>query len=72
LVAIGDAFVVVVVGGLGSIPGAFVGGIVIGLVQSLTLLLLPLQLQNVGVFVAFLIVLYVRPQGLFGRRARSV
>ena len=51
---------------------AFVGGIVIGLVQSLTLLLLPLQLQNVGVFVAFLIVLYVRPQGLFGRRARTV
>jgi branched-chain amino acid transport system permease protein len=49
-----------------------VGGIMIGLVQSLTLLLLPLQLQNVGVFVAFLIVLYVRPQGLFGRRARSV
>ena len=65
-------FVAVVLGGLGSIPGAFVGGIVIGLVQSLTLLLLPLQLQNVGVFVAFLIVLYVRPQGLFGRRARSV
>jgi branched-chain amino acid transport system permease protein len=65
-------FVAVVLGGLGSIPGAFVGGIVIGLVQSLTLLLLPLQLQNVGVFVAFLIVLYLRPQGLFGRRARSV
>lgn len=65
-------FVAVVLGGLGSIPGAFVGGIVIGLVQSLTLLLLPLQLQNVGVFVAFLIVLYVRPQGLFGRRARTV
>jgi branched-chain amino acid transport system permease protein len=65
-------FVAVVLGGLGSIPGAFVGGIVIGLVQSLTLLLLPLQLQNVGVFVAFLVVLYVRPQGLFGRRARTV
>ena len=65
-------FVAVVVGGLGSIPGAFVGGIAIGLVQSLTLLVLPLQLQNVGVFVAFLVVLYVRPQGLFGRRARTV
>jgi branched-chain amino acid transport system permease protein len=65
-------FVAVVLGGLGSIPGAFVGGIVIGLVQSLTLLVLPLQLQNVGVFVAFLVVLYVRPQGLFGRRARTV
>jgi branched-chain amino acid transport system permease protein len=65
-------FVAVVLGGLGSIPGAFVGGIAIGLVQSLTLLVLPLQLQNVGVFVAFLVVLYVRPQGLFGRRTRAV
>ena len=65
-------FVAVVLGGLGSIPGAFVGGLAIGLVQSLTLLVLPLQLQNVGVFVAFLVVLYVRPQGLFGRRTRTV
>ena len=65
-------FVAVVLGGLGSIPGAFVGGLGIGLVQSLTLLALPLQLQNVGVFIAFLVVLYVRPQGLFGRRARTV
>lgn len=65
-------FVAVVLGGLGSIPGAFVGGLTIGLVQSLTLLLLPFQLQNVGVFVAFLIVLYLRPQGLFGRRLRAV
>jgi branched-chain amino acid transport system permease protein len=65
-------FVAVVLGGLGSIPGAFVGGIVIGLVQSLTLLVLPFQLQNTGVFIAFLLVLYLRPQGLFGQRARSV
>ncbi len=65
-------FVAVVLGGLGSIPGAFVGGVVIGLIQSLTLLVLPFQLQNVGVFVAFLLVLYLRPQGLFGRRVRTV
>src|SRR5438128_4231530 len=65
-------FVAVVLGGLGSIPGAFVGGVVIGLVQSLTLLVLPFQLQNVGVFLAFLLVLYLRPQGLFGRRVRVV
>ena len=65
-------FVAVVLGGLGSIPGAFVGGIVIGLVQSLTLLVLPFQLQNTGVFIAFLLVLYLRPQGLFGRRLRTV
>jgi branched-chain amino acid transport system permease protein len=65
-------FVAVVLGGLGSIPGAFVGGLVIGLVQSLTLLVLPFQLQNTGVFIAFLLVLYLRPQGFFGRRARAV
>jgi len=65
-------FVAVVLGGLGSIPGAFVGGLVIGLVQSLTLLVLPFQLQNTGVFIVFLLVLYLRPQGLFGRRARAV
>jgi branched-chain amino acid transport system permease protein len=65
-------FVAVVLGGLGSIPGAFTGGLVIGLVQSLTLLVLPFQLQNVGVFIAFLLVLYLRPQGLFGQRLRAV
>ena len=65
-------FVAVVLGGLGSIPGAFAGGLVIGLVQSLTLLVLPFQLQNVGVFIAFLLVLYLRPQGLFGRPLRAV
>jgi branched-chain amino acid transport system permease protein len=65
-------FVAVVLGGLGSIPGAFAGGLAIGLVQSVTLLVLPLQLQNAGVFVAFLVVLYLRPQGFFGRRLRTV
>ncbi len=65
-------FVAVVLGGLGSIPGAFAGGILIGLVQSLTLLVLPFQLQNVGVFIAFLLVLYLRPQGLFGQQLRAV
>ena len=65
-------FVAVVLGGLGSIPGGFFGGLVIGMVQSLSLLVLPLQLQNVGVFVAFLLLLYLRPQGLFGRRGGAV
>ncbi len=65
-------FVSVVLGGLGSIPGGFVGGLVIGMVQSLSQLVLPLQLQNVGVFLTFLLILYLRPQGLFGRRGRTV
>jgi branched-chain amino acid transport system permease protein len=65
-------FVAVVMGGLGSIPGGFVGGLVIGMVQSLSQLVVPLQLQNVGVFVAFLLLLYLRPQGLLGQRGRTV
>lgn len=65
-------FVAVVLGGLGSIPGGFFGGLVIGMVQSLSQLVLPLQLQNVGVFVTFLLILYLRPQGLFGRHGRTI
>ncbi len=65
-------FVSVVLGGLGSIPGGFFGGMVIGMVQSLSQLFFPLQLQNVCVFVTFLLILYLRPQGLFGRRGRAV
>jgi len=65
-------FITVVLGGLGSIPGSFVGGLVIGVVQSLSLLVLPMQLQNVSVLVVFLVLLYLRPHGLFGHPGRVV
>lgn len=57
----------VVLGGMGSIKGAFWGGLVIGLVQQLSTLVLPVQLQNTAIFVVFLLVMLLRPQGLFGR-----
>lgn len=57
----------VVLGGIGSIPGAFFGGLVIGLVQQLSTLVLPVQLQTASIFVVFLLILIVRPQGFFGR-----
>lgn len=57
----------VVLGGLGSIGGAFWGGLVIGLVQQLSSLVLPVQLQMTAIFCVFLLILIVRPQGLFGR-----
>ncbi|WP_207419495.1 branched-chain amino acid ABC transporter permease [Roseomonas haemaphysalidis] len=57
----------VVLGGIGSITGAFWGGMVIGLVQQLAILVLPLQLQNTLVFLVFVLILLLRPQGLFGR-----
>jgi branched-chain amino acid transport system permease protein len=57
----------VVLGGLGSIYGAFWGGMTIGLVQQLSTLVLPTQLQNSAIFVAFLLIVFFMPQGFFGR-----
>jgi branched-chain amino acid transport system permease protein len=57
----------VVLGGMGSIVGAFWGGLTIGLVQQLSTLVLPVQLQNAAIFVVFLLIVLIRPEGLFGR-----
>lgn len=57
----------VVLGGMGSIIGAFWGGMTIGLVQQLSTLILPTQLQNTAIFVVFLLIVFLRPQGFFGR-----
>jgi len=62
----------VVLGGFGSIVGAFWGGLIIGLVQQLSTLVLPVQLQNAAIFVVFLLIVFVRPEGLFGRSAERV
>jgi branched-chain amino acid transport system permease protein len=59
-------FLAIVLGGLGSVAGATLGAFLVGLVQSVSGLLLPLQLQNVTLFVVFVAILVVRPQGLFG------
>jgi len=59
----------VVLGGLGSIIGPFWGGMTIGLVQQLSTLVLPTQLQNTAIFVVFLLIVFLRPQGFFGRVA---
>jgi branched-chain amino acid transport system permease protein len=57
----------VVLGGMGSIIGAFWGGMTIGLVQQMSTLVLPTQLQNAAIFVVFLLIIFFRPQGFFGR-----
>jgi branched-chain amino acid transport system permease protein len=62
----------VVLGGMGSILGAFWGGVTIGLVQQLATLVLPLQLQNAAIFLVFLLIVQWRPQGLFGRGAAGL
>ena len=61
-----ESFVVTVVGGLGSLPGAVVAGLMVGVVFSLTSLFAP-DYAELSIFVLMAVVLLVRPQGLFGR-----
>jgi len=63
------AFTIVVLGGMGSIPGALLGGLFIGVVESLGGLLLGDSLGQLGIFIIFILVLLFRPTGLFGARA---
>jgi branched-chain amino acid transport system permease protein len=62
------AFTVVVLGGMGSFAGAVVGGLLIGVVESLGGLFMGDSLGQVGIFLLFIIVLLIRPQGLFGAK----
>ncbi len=57
----------VILGGMGTIRGAFLGGLIIGLIQQLSVLVLPIQLQMTAIFGVLLFILLVRPQGLFGK-----
>lgn len=63
------AFVVVVLGGMGNVVGALVGGLLIGLTEQLGAIYLPGQSPLLSVFTVFVLVLFLRPQGLFGRAA---
>jgi len=63
------AFTVVVLGGMGSVPGAVIGALLIGVVESLSGLFLGESLGQIGIFIIFIVVLLVRPSGLFGARA---
>ncbi|MCL7466132.1 branched-chain amino acid ABC transporter permease [Phaeovulum sp. NW3] len=60
------AFVVVVIGGLGSVPGAIVASLMLGVMQSLTVAYLPSGLTDAIIFTLLFIVLLIRPNGLFG------
>jgi len=63
------AFTIVVLGGMGSLAGALIGGLFIGVVESLSGLFLGESLGQIGIFVMFILVLLFRPSGLFGERA---
>ncbi len=60
------AFPAAVVGGFGSIPGALVGGLVIGIVESLAGFYLPDGIKDIAAYVVVLVMLVVKPNGLFG------
>jgi branched-chain amino acid transport system permease protein len=63
------AFTIVVLGGMGSVVGALIGGLFVGVVESLSGLFLGESLGQIGIFVMFILVLLFRPTGLFGARA---
>jgi branched-chain amino acid transport system permease protein len=62
------AFTIVVLGGMGSIAGALIGGLCVGVVESLSSIFLGQSLGQIGIFVMFIVVLLARPGGLFGAR----
>ena len=61
------AFVIVVLGGMGSFLGALLGGFVIGLAESIGASVLPGSLKQLPIFALFILVLLFRPNGLLGR-----
>jgi branched-chain amino acid transport system permease protein len=61
------AFVVVVLGGMGNIPGAILGALAIGVTESLTSQFLALDLAMLGVFIIFVLVLVFKPSGILGK-----
>ena len=65
------AFPAAVVGGFGSVPGAIVGGLIIGVVESVAGRYLPEGFKDVAAYVVVLAVLLVRPSGIFGETARK-
>jgi branched-chain amino acid transport system permease protein len=62
------AFVIVITGGLGSMPGALLGGILIGLTEALAGLFFTPSAKSMFAFAILVLVLLFRPQGILGRR----
>jgi branched-chain amino acid transport system permease protein len=65
-------YAAVVLGGLGSILGAFWGGLIIGFVQQVSALFLPIELQSAAIFIVLVATLFFKPDGIFGKNADRV
>ena len=63
------AFVIVITGGLGSMPGAIVGGVLIGLTEAIAGLVFTPSAKSMFAFAILVFVLLVRPHGIMGKRA---
>jgi branched-chain amino acid transport system permease protein len=63
-------FAAVCVGGLGSVWGAFIGSLIIGVLIETSVLIIPSELKNAGALVLLILILLIRPQGLLGRKER--
>lgn len=65
-------YAAVVLGGLGSILGAFWGGLIIGFVQQISALFMPIELQSAAIFVVLVVTLFLKPNGIFGTNVDRV
>ena len=65
------AFPAAVVGGFGSLPGAIVGGLIIGIVESLSGFYLPEGFKDIAPYIVVLLMLMIKPNGLFGEKLRK-
>jgi branched-chain amino acid transport system permease protein len=65
------AFAVAALGGLSSLVGAFVGGLVLGVIENVAVLYIPTYLKDTIAFIFILIVLLVQPEGLFGKQRKE-
>jgi branched-chain amino acid transport system permease protein len=65
-------FACCILGGVTSVQGALIGGIIIGCIQMLSTMVVAVALQNVAVFLLFVLFLYLKPEGLLGKKGRVV
>lgn len=65
------AFPAAIVGGFTSLPGAIVGGVIIGIVESLSGFYLPIGIKDITAYIVVLLMLMIRPNGLFGEALRK-
>ncbi len=63
-----SAFTIVILGGLGSVPGSLIAAYVVGYAETITAYLMAPTLRPIPALLILVVVIYVRPQGLLGRR----